>query len=98
MLGSMFGGGSPFQNDGPPVEDDLHEVAGGGCNTAHFCVDRHRGSINALFMDWSVRKVGLKQLWTLKWHKQYSTTGSWTQAGGAEHEDWPKWMREFKDY
>ncbi len=34
-------------------------------------------------MDWSVRKVGLKELYTLKWHKSFNTRGPWTQAGGV---------------
>ena len=49
-------------------------------------------------MDWSVRKVGLKELWTLKWHHEYDTAGPWTKAGGVQPEDWPQWMRSFKDY
>ena len=62
-----------------------------------FCIDRH-GGVNVLFMDWSVRKVGLKELWTLKWHRRYITEGPWTKAGGAVASDWPAWMRPFKDY
>ena len=31
-----------------------------------FCINRHNGHINSLFMDWSVRKIGIKELWTLK--------------------------------
>ncbi len=62
------------------------------------CINRHDGGINALFLDWAVRKVGLKELWPLKWHRQYNTSGPWTNAGGAEPGDWPQWMRSFKDY
>ncbi|MGR3294739.1 MAG: type II secretion system protein [Candidatus Bathyanammoxibius sp.] len=62
------------------------------------CINRHNGHINALFMDWSVRKVGLKELWTLKWSHRWDTAGPWTKAGGVQPEDWPKWMRNFKDY
>ena len=51
-----------------------------------------------LFMDWSVRKVGLKELWTLKWNRNFDTAGPWTKAGGVKPEDWPEWMRRFKDY
>jgi len=51
-----------------------------------------------MFMDWSVRKVGLKELWTLKWHPQFDTAGPWTKAGDAEPGDWPAWMRSFKGY
>ena len=63
-----------------------------------FCMNRHDGYDNCLFLDWSVRKVGLKELWTLKWHHTYDTAGPWTQAGGVGPENWPEWMRRFKDY
>jgi prepilin-type N-terminal cleavage/methylation domain-containing protein/prepilin-type processing-associated H-X9-DG protein len=62
------------------------------------CINRHDGGINCLFLDWSVRKVGLKGLWTLKWHMGWDTAGPWTTRGGVRPEDWPEWMRRFKDY
>jgi prepilin-type processing-associated H-X9-DG protein len=55
-----------------------------------FNINRHDGYINGLFMDWSVRKIGLKELWTLKWHHKCDTRG-WSG-------EWPEWMRNFKDY
>lgn len=61
-------------------------------------INRHYGTINGLFLDWSVRDIGLKELWTLKWHLQWNTAGKWTKAGGVKPEDWPKWMRGFRDY
>jgi prepilin-type N-terminal cleavage/methylation domain-containing protein/prepilin-type processing-associated H-X9-DG protein len=74
----------------PPIEEsgDRNE----------FCINRHNGNINGLFMDWSVRRIGLKELWTLKWNNQSDTAGPWTRAGGVQPEDWPEWMRGFKDY
>ncbi len=69
---------------------------GSGLQT--FCINRHNGHINSLFLDWSVRKVGLKELWTLKWDDQSITTGPWTRAGGVMPGDWPEWMQGFKDY
>jgi len=63
-----------------------------------FCINRYDGGINGLFLDWSVRKVGLKELWTLKWDSKFNTSGRWTKAGGVQPEDWPQWMRRFKDY
>ena len=48
--------------------------------------------------DYSVRKVGLKELWKLKWHRQFDTNGPWTVAGGVRKGDWPDWMKNFKDY
>ena len=62
------------------------------------CINRHDGGVNVLFMDWSARKVGLKELWTLKWYKTFNTAGPWTKAGGVRPQDWPPWMRRFKDY
>jgi prepilin-type processing-associated H-X9-DG protein len=63
-----------------------------------FCINRHNGYVNGLFLDWSVRRVGLKELWTLKWDEQADTAGPLTKAGGVQPEDWPEWMRRFKDY
>jgi prepilin-type N-terminal cleavage/methylation domain-containing protein/prepilin-type processing-associated H-X9-DG protein len=62
------------------------------------CINRHEGGVNMLFMDWSVRRVGLKELWTFRWNKRFNTAGPWTKQGGVEPEDWPPWMRRFKDY
>jgi prepilin-type processing-associated H-X9-DG protein len=63
-----------------------------------FCINRHDGRINGLFLDWSVREVGLKELWTLKWCPNFNTANPWTRAGGVTPTDWPKWMRGLKDY
>jgi prepilin-type N-terminal cleavage/methylation domain-containing protein/prepilin-type processing-associated H-X9-DG protein len=62
------------------------------------CINRHQGGVNMLFLDWSARKVGLKELWTLKWGERFETNGPWTRTGGVLPEDWPQWMRKFKDY
>lgn len=69
-----------------------------GNHMARCCINRHEGAVNCLFVDGSVRKVGLKELWTLKWHRSFDTTGPWTKAGGVQPEDWPAWIRPFKDY
>jgi len=69
-----------------------------GNNMARCCINRHQGFLNAAFMDWSARKVGLKELWTLKWHKQFDTAGPFTKAGGVQSSDWPEWIRDFKEY
>ena len=92
---------SPQAGDEPPAEDGVPNFSTDlsvGNHMSLFCIDRHNGSINGLFMDWSVRKVGLKELWTLKWHRQFDTANEWTRAGGVQPEDWPQWMRKFKDY
>ena len=81
-----------------PPECDAIPTARVRDNRSPHCINRHNGGINSLFMDWSVRKVGLKELWTLKWHKEFNTHNPWTKAGGVLPEDWPQWMRSFKDY
>jgi prepilin-type N-terminal cleavage/methylation domain-containing protein/prepilin-type processing-associated H-X9-DG protein len=78
-------------NSEPPTE-------GRSLGWGSFCMNRHNGYINGLFFDWSVRKVGLKELWTLKWYEDFDTANPWTREGGVKPEDWPEWMRGFKDY
>jgi prepilin-type N-terminal cleavage/methylation domain-containing protein/prepilin-type processing-associated H-X9-DG protein len=83
----------PRATDSPPPYEGL------ACGSmSELCIARHGGSANSVMMDWSVRRVGLKELWTLRWHRQYRTDGPWTEAGGVQPEDWPPWMRKFKDY
>jgi len=96
---TMWRGGGPMEEGtkGDPPQFD-GQWLGAGHEMKHFCIDRHNGSTNFLFMDWSVRKVGIKELWTLKWHRNFNTAGPYTLAGGVTPDDWPDWMRPFKDY
>lgn len=84
-------------SDSPPQVDAFpyyHQTMIG-----KYCMDRHgRGRINGLFLDGSARPIGLKELWKLKWHRQFNTNGPWTIAGGATPNQWPEWMKNFKDY
>jgi type II secretory pathway pseudopilin PulG len=64
----------------------------------NFCLNRHDGCVNGLFLDWSVRKVGLKELWTLEWYTEFNRSGRWTKVGGAKSGAWPQWMRGLRDY
>ncbi|TKJ34262.1 MAG: hypothetical protein CEE38_18320 [Planctomycetes bacterium B3_Pla] len=84
--------------DTPPAYDGQGPQGHGLNGMRFYCIDRHDGAINILFMDWSVRKVGLKELWTLKWHRNFDTAGPWTKTGGVQPDDWPEWMRKFRDY
>lgn len=65
---------------------------------ARCCINRHKGYVNSAFCDFSTRRVGLKELWTLKWHKTFNTAGPWTKSGGVLSTDWPEWIRPFKDF
>ncbi|MHC4800396.1 MAG: hypothetical protein ACYTF1_27465 [Planctomycetota bacterium] len=58
-----------------------------------FCIDRHEGGINGVFIDWSARKIGLKELWRLKWHNRFET-----DYPAPDWESEASWMTKFKDY
>jgi len=63
-----------------------------------FCIDRHDRTVNTLFLDWSVRKVDFKELWTFRWHRQFDINNEYTQAGGMTRDEWPEWFRDTPDY
>ena len=90
----------PRHTDQPSPTMDAFGIGNKGVSGEinHFAIDRHKGFVNFLFMDWSARDVGLKEVWGLKWHRSFNTMGPWTRAGGARAEDWPVWMRHYKDY
>jgi prepilin-type processing-associated H-X9-DG protein len=81
--------GKPRDNDLPPYHQGSTIRMGG------FCLNRHNGNVNSLFLDWSVRRVGLKALWTLKWYKEFDRANRWTKAGGVQPDDWPEWMKDY---
>ncbi|MHC5059956.1 MAG: prepilin-type N-terminal cleavage/methylation domain-containing protein [Planctomycetota bacterium] len=95
LLDSMWADSYPDATDIPPPVD------GYGCNwgipaasknkqIGTFCMNRHEGFVNSVFLDSSVRKIGLKELWKLKWHRKFDTN--------APTPEWPDWMKKFKDY
>ena len=93
FMDSMWIDGWPREHDTPPDYFDHM-----GNSMTRYCIDRHDGGTNALFLDWSVRKIGCKELWTFKWHRNFDTANEWTRAGGVVHSDWPEWMDHLKDY
>ena len=90
----------PRAIDNPPPTEEDRSAFPCGCRDSmqRFCIDRHAGGVNVAFLDGAARKAGLKELWTLKWHRQFDTAGPWTKAGGVQPGDWPTWMRKFRDY
>ncbi len=63
----------PHHTNLPPDRDGIwfwDDIKGG---MDRVFTNRHSGNINMLFMDWSVRKVRLEDLWSLKWHKGFDT-------------------------
>lgn len=86
----------PLHTDSPPTYDGM--IWDNDNQMGRYCLDRHDGFVGCIFLDFSGRKVGLKELWTLKWHREYNTSGPWTKAGNVAATDWPEWLRRFKEY
>ncbi len=93
----MFGDGQwkdsePYPDDDPPEYEssmwtpNQHEMQ-------RVCVNRHNGGVNLLYMDLSVRKLGLKHLWAQRWHRQWPVMGTVENPFPV----WPEWMSNFKD-
>jgi prepilin-type N-terminal cleavage/methylation domain-containing protein/prepilin-type processing-associated H-X9-DG protein len=89
FLDSNWVDGWPEPTDEPPEFDGQFDW-GFSNNMRRYCVNRHNGVVNGLFADFSVRKIGLKQLWKLKWHRNYDIS--------YPAPVWPDWMKTFKDY
>lgn len=82
LLGdSVWVGSWPFEGDAPP-DDVTGEVGypgyphGKGYFMGRFCVDRHKKATNIGFVDSRVERVSLKDLWTLRWHRQFKPNNS----------------------
>jgi prepilin-type processing-associated H-X9-DG protein len=86
MGDSMWDGTTPYTTDLPsvnPVPLNGGEAwVAGISNMMKFCLPRHSRKVNMLFMDKSVRRVCLRELWSLKWHNQWK----------EKRINWPAWM------
>ena len=82
--------GTDIADSPPAYEGDVLMSSPAEGETKRVCVNRHNGYVNALFMDGSTRKVGLKSLWTLKWHRTLDYSA-------FDPPVWPPWMSLFSD-
>ena len=80
----------------PPEEEynyryaDLNEISNDSPNQMQrFTVNWHREKTNVLMMDGMVKSISPKELWRLKWHKNYETS--------TPLPEWPEWMSSFKE-
>jgi prepilin-type N-terminal cleavage/methylation domain-containing protein/prepilin-type processing-associated H-X9-DG protein len=90
FLDCYWRGGCPEHYDRPPQWDGEVEPGAGVDEMKRFCLNRHDGALNGAFLDFSVRKIGLKQLWKFKWHRKFNLN-----EGPVV---WPEWMRNCRDY
>jgi hypothetical protein len=89
--------GGPSWTNTPPEYPGAKQWSGAfEGNMGLFCIPRHYGAINGLFLDFSARKIGLKELWLLKWSRTYDLA-----QARANEPDWTigtGWMTPLKDY
>jgi prepilin-type N-terminal cleavage/methylation domain-containing protein len=101
FLDCYFWCGWPQSTNTPPVYDG-EQIRSDANAMNRFFLNRHNGTISAVFLDYTVRSVGLKELFTLRWHRGYNKANAWTRAGGVRPEDWSSWgdgwLAKFRDY
>jgi prepilin-type N-terminal cleavage/methylation domain-containing protein/prepilin-type processing-associated H-X9-DG protein len=85
--------GWPRHDDSPPKLRGQPWGESGNQNMARFFQDRHDGSVNAAFLDWSVKRLGLKQLYDIKWHRTFDLN-----ADKPVWEEEAPWAKNVKDY
>ncbi|GAI06205.1 unnamed protein product [marine sediment metagenome] len=90
LLDALWVNGWPEHYDQPAEFEDWWMDEIGANEMRRFCANRHNGCVNGVFVDFSIRKIELKQLWRLKWSRGYNVN--------ADPPIWPDWMRKFKDY
>jgi len=80
-----------------PADDPApYDDAKGGGLGRRFGVNRHSGKADYTFLDWSVRPVGLRAIWRLKWHRNFPTDNPWVAKGWVN--PWVgHWMENFPD-
>jgi prepilin-type N-terminal cleavage/methylation domain-containing protein len=71
----------PHHTDKPPAYEGQpwHEVINDDM-MARVCINRHDGFVKWVFLDYSVRKFGLRCLWQQRWHKTFDINAGPTDA------------------
>jgi prepilin-type N-terminal cleavage/methylation domain-containing protein len=92
FLDCWFWCGWPENTNTPPKEDSRGARYPGDDDAMNrFCINRHQQAVNAVYLDYHVDKVWLKDLWRQKWSKRFDTGGplpDWRSAA--------PWMASFK--
>jgi len=88
LMDCALASGLPLHSDPPPGPDKMDYKYEDMKCMQYFCLNRHDGEVSGLFMDLSVRRIGLKELWDLHWHKNWNPNDD-------PPPPWPDWMRRF---
>ena len=82
FLDCLWMGGFPKHTNTIPVFSG--QSGGHNDGMKDYAIDRHGGSSNGLFLDFSVRTIPMKSFWRLKWHRSFDITV------GPTAEDWER--------
>ncbi|MHC5184828.1 MAG: type II secretion system protein [Planctomycetota bacterium] len=101
FLDCAWKGGKPNHNfyfggtiDNPPdqaeeILTDPRKRMATGVRMHRFVLDkRHNGDLNVVFADQSASSITIKQLWRIRWFKEFDT---------HRQIEWPDWMSYIKD-
>ena len=58
-----------------------------------FCMNRHDGYVCGVFIDGHIRKICLKELWELRWDKNWFRVGAYDATPDFNPPVWPDWMK-----
>lgn len=101
FLDCYFWCGWPQSTNSPPESDGWQNRSDADAMN-RFMLNRHDGFGAGIFMDFHVQKIGLKEYFTLNWHRGYNRANAWTKAGGVRAEDWANWgdgwLGKYKEY
>jgi prepilin-type N-terminal cleavage/methylation domain-containing protein len=93
----------PYPVDDPPLFESSIWLANQQ-EMQRACIKRHAPyHVFALMLDWSLRKVTIKEIWTLRWHREWPVPATeahpFPVMGDAENPfpDWPVWMSDVPD-
>ncbi len=94
FLDCWFWCAGPENDDTPPAGDGPEYRIEPHTNSMNrFCINRHQQGINGVFLDYSARKVWLKDLWHVKWAKNFNIN-----APCPNWETEAPWMAQFKGH
>jgi prepilin-type N-terminal cleavage/methylation domain-containing protein len=99
IMDCAWAGGFPEDTHDPPAYEGYMSLSDD--EIIRYVINRHNYKVIVCFVDYSVRKVDLKELFVLKWHRLFRVNGPWTLAGGVTRSMWQKgapWMLNLKDY
>jgi hypothetical protein len=86
---------TPWHKDIPPLKDGWWVRGTSDNEMQYVCLNRHNEHVNMVFLDYAVRRVGLKELWELKWHRRWNENGD---PPPEEFFDPQHWMYHMKNY